>query len=77
MVVSVASKQTNYILGKGSLFFCCMDPTEPNFWQMKMILISHKNFFFFTTYFFYYDFFGLDHNKIHKKQKFSTLDIAE
>ena len=70
MVVSVASKQTNYILGKGSLFFCCMDPIEPNMWQMKMILISHK-------FFFYYDIFGLDHNKIHKKQKFSTLDIVE
>ena len=55
MVVSMESKQTNYILSNDN-FFYCTSPTKPNFWQIKIImiiLISHKNlYFFYNLYFF-------------------------
>ena len=37
--------------GGGNLIFCCADPTDHNFWQIKIILISHINIFLFTIYF--------------------------
>ena len=43
----------NY-LGEGNLIFCCMGPTDSNFWQIKVmiiILISHVDIFPFTTQF--------------------------
>ena len=61
------------------LIFCCAGLTNPSFWHIKIIrFISHANFSFFCNlYFFLYDIFLLDHNKIHKKQKFSVLGITE
>ena len=39
-------------LGRVNLIFCCADPTNHNFWQIKIIiLISHINIFLFTIYF--------------------------
>ena len=67
-------------LGEGNLIFWCTGPTDSKFWQIKIIiLISQKifSFFFYSLYFFWYNIFLLDHNKIHKKQKFSALDIVE
>ena len=39
-------------LGGGNLIFCFAEPTDHNFWQIKIIiLISHINIFLFTIYF--------------------------
>ena len=40
--------------GEGNLIFYCMGPTDPTFWQIKiiMILISHINIFFTICIFF-------------------------
>ena len=39
-----------YPLGEGNLIFCCTDLTNPNLWQIKIIiLISHTNVSFFAT----------------------------
>ena len=64
---------------KAAYFFCCTGPTDPNFWQIKiMILISHVNISFSLLCIFLLILsFSLDDNKIHKKQKFSALDIFE
>ena len=49
------------VLGEEHLIFCCTGPTDPNFWQIKiiMILISHINIFLFL------------------KQKFSSFGVVE
>ena len=55
-----------------------MGPTNPNFWQIKIItiLILHTKTYFLLFIFLLW-FFFLDYNKIYKKQKFGTLDIIE
>ena len=41
-------------LGKGNLIFCCKGPTNPNFWQIKIIiLISHTNLHIHSHTFFH------------------------
>ena len=67
-----------FLLGESNVTFCCMGPTDPNFRQIKIIiiLISHINIYFFTIYN-SSNWFFLDYNKIHKKQKFSAFDIVE
>ena len=43
-----------------------------------MILISYRNLYFFTIYISpNMAIFFLDHNKLHKKQKFSVFDAIE
>ena len=60
-----------------------MGPTDPNFWQTKIIiiLISHINISFFTIYISCnLTLVLMDNYKIHKnknKQKFSALDFIE
>ena len=41
------------LLGKGNLIFCCTGQTDPNFWQIKkIILILHTQFsIFYNLYF--------------------------
>ena len=59
-------------LGKGKLIFSCLGLTDPNFQQIKIIvLISHKYLFFILFIFL------LNYKKIHKKQKFNVPDIVE
>ena len=56
-----------------------MGVTDPNFWQNK-IMISYRNVAFFTICIsFDMVLFFIKHSsdKIHEKQKFSALDIAE
>ena len=66
-------------LGEGNLIFCYTGPTDPSFWQIKvMIVISHINIFLFTIYFSSnMIFFFLVVIKQIKKQKFSALHIVE
>ena len=56
-----------------------MGPTDADFQQIRIIiLISYINIsFLYYLFFFKYDLFLLDYDRIHKKQKFSTLDIVE
>ena len=41
------------LFGEGNLIFCCTGATDPNFWEIKIIVILtlHKNTFVFTIYF--------------------------
>ena len=58
------------------IFFGCAGPTNPNFWQIKIIiiiLISNKIIFY---YLFFCDIF-LGYNNIGKKVQLSALDIVE
>ena len=46
-------RKNYFALDKGNLILCCMGPTDPDFWQIKRILISHTIFtFFYNLYFF-------------------------
>ena len=76
-IISLTRKLLSYILGippldEGNLIFCCTGTTDPNFWQIKIIiviLILHKIFLFFYNLYFFQYIFLLDHNKTHKKTK--------
>ena len=57
------------------IFFGCTGPTNPNFWQIKIIIILISNLIIFY-YLFFCDIF-LGYNKIDKKEQFSALDIVE
>ena len=37
-------------LGEDNLIFFCTGPTDTNFRQIKIILISHRNIFFTISY---------------------------
>ena len=51
-----------------------MDPTDPNFWQIQIIiLISHINISLLIIYFSS----DMSCKKVDKKQAFCTLDIVE
>ena len=53
-------------LGKGNLIFCCTDPTDPNFQQIKIVIIviSHINIFDVYYLFFFEHVFLLGYKKI-------------
>ena len=46
-------KDSKLMNSENNLIFCCTVPADPNFWQIKLIiiLISHTDIFLFTTYF--------------------------
>ena len=57
-----------------AIFFFLYWPDRFNFWQIKIIIkmISHWNISFF-----FYCFYKITIKYMHKKQKFSALDIVE
>ena len=57
----------NLHIRRRQLNFFCTGLTEPNFWQIKIIIPISHTFFLKNFYFFEWDIFLLDHNKIHKK----------
>ena len=46
---SLASKKN--LLGEGNLIFCCTGPSDPNFWQIKTIILTLHITMCFTIYF--------------------------
>ena len=48
-------KKENVALGKDNLIFCCLGPTNPIFWQIKIvtaIMMSHINILLICFFFF-------------------------
>ena len=61
------------------LNFLLYEPDQPLFWanQNNNTDFTYKYFFFFKFIILCFDLFLLNYNKIHKKWKFSALDIVE
>ena len=62
------NSRTNYRLNEGNLIFCCRGLTDPNFWQIKtiIILISHTNFSVFLQFIFLLIYFFRGYRKATK-----------
>ena len=61
--------------GEGNLIFCCTGLTDPNFWNIKIIIImiSHIYISFFIFISSSMTFFLLDYSKIHKNKNLVHL----